>query len=379
MYLDSFAACAKRSSINPRITTRLPKTVFRRWRSPSSLKMSSADAGSEIAQIITLYDAIYTTETCTYAVLALIAFEYILTFRQEVDMFWNRRLTGATGLFLLNRYIIIIFLILAITPSGQSETVCAKLVKSATMFEYLMYLPWAVFAALRAYALAARKWFIGLFVLLLGLVPFAVNVAVFGLGITGIVDPLFGCQGVTVNLSPELAQRFTITSRTALITADILLIVLTWRKLPASSRSWSRVPSLTSVMFHHGLIYFVILFILNVLHLIFTMISIELSPTGPSSFITIFTNPLTCILVSRFLLDLQGATRKSLHLGSQIGGYTDTADVRTKSTIVFERVVGSIASTLEPRINDDITLEEDENVELGSTDRDELGGKEMTS
>ncbi len=96
-------------------------------------------------------------------------------------MFWNRKLTGATCLFLLNRYIVIVFLILGIIPSGPSNTVriafpcvsdillicaismtrckfvdstlvrnalmrcpsCAELIKSATMFEYLMYLPWA--------------------------------------------------------------------------------------------------------------------------------------------------------------------------------------------------------------------------------------------
>ncbi len=38
-------------------------------------------------------------------------------------MFWNRKLTGATALFLLNRYLVIIFLILGVTPSGQSQTV----------------------------------------------------------------------------------------------------------------------------------------------------------------------------------------------------------------------------------------------------------------
>ena len=68
---------------------------------------------------------------------------------------------------------------------------------------------------------------------------------------------------------------------------------------------------------------------------------------------------LTCILVSRFLLDLQGATRKSLHLGTHIGEATDT-DARTKSTIIFERVVGSIASTLEPTTDSDTVMPEED-------------------
>ena len=68
---------------------------------------------------------------------------------------------------------------------------------------------------------------------------------------------------------------------------------------------------------------------------------------------------LTCILVSRFLLDLQGATRRSLQLGTHIGEATDT-NARTKSTIIFERVVGSIASTLEPTTDSDTVLPEEE-------------------
>ncbi len=87
---------------------------------------------------------------------------------------------------------------------------------------------------MRAYALAARNWHIGVLVLILGLVPFAVNVvraihstshvgilreanrdmctlqAVFGLGITGIVDPIFGCQGAATGLTPELAKRYVL-------------------------------------------------------------------------------------------------------------------------------------------------------------------------
>ena len=41
--------------------------------------------------------------------LALIFFEYLLTFDQEVKLFWRKRLTGAGVLFLANRYTTIIY------------------------------------------------------------------------------------------------------------------------------------------------------------------------------------------------------------------------------------------------------------------------------
>ena len=40
---------------------------------------------------------------------AWIAYEYVLTFTQEVELFWRRKFTGATLLFLLNRYFLLAY------------------------------------------------------------------------------------------------------------------------------------------------------------------------------------------------------------------------------------------------------------------------------
>ena len=42
---------------------------------------------------------------------ALIFFEYLLTFDQEVRLFWGKKLTGAVALFFVNRYTTIIYII----------------------------------------------------------------------------------------------------------------------------------------------------------------------------------------------------------------------------------------------------------------------------
>ena len=36
---------------------------------------------------------------------ALLAYEYIVAFGREVDLFWKRKLTMATVLFIANRYV----------------------------------------------------------------------------------------------------------------------------------------------------------------------------------------------------------------------------------------------------------------------------------
>ena len=42
---------------------------------------------------------------------ALIFFEYLLTFDQELRLFWGKKLTGAVALFFINRYTTIIYTI----------------------------------------------------------------------------------------------------------------------------------------------------------------------------------------------------------------------------------------------------------------------------
>ena len=42
---------------------------------------------------------------------ALIFFEYIITFDQEVKLFWGKKLTGAIGLFFANRYTTVVYTI----------------------------------------------------------------------------------------------------------------------------------------------------------------------------------------------------------------------------------------------------------------------------
>ena len=37
-----------------------------------------------------------------------VIYEQFITFDQEVDLFWTRKFTGATALFLANRYLILV-------------------------------------------------------------------------------------------------------------------------------------------------------------------------------------------------------------------------------------------------------------------------------
>ena len=51
-----------------------------------------------------MVDIVYVLIGCPAA---MILYEYIITFDQEVKLFWNKKWNGATTLFLVNRYLVL--------------------------------------------------------------------------------------------------------------------------------------------------------------------------------------------------------------------------------------------------------------------------------
>ncbi|KAI0794518.1 hypothetical protein C8Q74DRAFT_1365958 [Fomes fomentarius] len=323
--------------------------------------MSDSDPGPDAAELISTYQSLFVDNACAFAVLAFVIYDYAITLGQEIEMFWKRKFTGATALFLLNRYLLVldyIFNIATIERSSEARSYselmsldrCVALVKTENVTYNLQYLPWAVFGALRAYALTRQNLPLSLFIGVLTLVPFGLNMSQFGSGLTGTIDPIFGCTEI-LPVDPNLAKnpplidelllpdRFTIASRTTQIAADLLLIAITWVSLPRRLQMMNIRSSFATVLYQDGLIYFL-------LHLVFTMVSI-VDPLNPVSNVTIFTLPITAVLVSRFLLDLQHANRETLHLDSQGEPGEDGHADSNIGSLVFERVVGSIASTID--------------------------------
>ena len=52
-------------------------------------------------------------------------YDYVLTFVQEVQLIWHRRITGATVLFVLNRYLTLMIVLMSLIgcwPATQQST-----------------------------------------------------------------------------------------------------------------------------------------------------------------------------------------------------------------------------------------------------------------
>ncbi|TFK78432.1 hypothetical protein K466DRAFT_614166 [Polyporus arcularius HHB13444] len=206
-------------------------------------------------------------------VIVLFIYDTFLTFDQEVAYFWTiKRISGAALLFFANKWISMIVYVISLVDFAS----------------------------------------------------FPSDKVRYGYQESGENFPPFGCLE-TENTTAALNLRFgifiTIISRVPLIAADIILIYITWTTLRGSATLTdihkSKRLTLSDVLFRGGTIYFVILFIMNVLHLTFsaTAVSINLSCISYLSFThTTYIHRITSILISRFLLELQEANHTVVKL-----------------------------------------------------------------
>ncbi|PIL24602.1 hypothetical protein GSI_12486 [Ganoderma sinense ZZ0214-1] len=295
--------------------------------------MSSSQA-SEVA----VYASIAIENHCGNAVGVLVAYDALITTADEIRCFWSRKITGAAVLFWLNKYLTIAFLVLSNTA------LCVLTIQTAFGFQVAVTLVWAAFGAMRVHALRKNR-LLSLTVLVLFSVPGALNFSLNGgLELTG-----------------------TIIDRSCVIVADCLVVGATWITLSplyAPSKGGILKYTLSDVLLLDGTIYFIILAILNALHLTFTILATEVVALQAISYYAIFTTPVSAILVSRFLLHLQSANLRTMGQGS-----SQSLDIAVGS-VIFERVMGSLGAQIS---REDYFRDEDLDEDHGGGDTDGCG------
>ncbi|TFK91862.1 hypothetical protein K466DRAFT_467551, partial [Polyporus arcularius HHB13444] len=128
---------------------------------------------------------------------ALVVYDFVITLDREIKLFWTRRLTGATVLFFTIRYMPLLYGILGVVNASLDlpPADCDILVKVANTLDWSHLLPFAVFSAMRAYALTRNRVFTSI-VLALSLVQMGLNFASYAYGLSGIPGPVEGCVSV---------------------------------------------------------------------------------------------------------------------------------------------------------------------------------------
>ncbi|KAI1795528.1 hypothetical protein LXA43DRAFT_724890 [Ganoderma leucocontextum] len=288
---------------------------------------------------------------CGVAALALLTYEYIITFDKEVDLFWRGNMSRASALFLFNRYLSLAAIALPrFTMQRMQSEVCKVLVYAYETLDILALFPWAILSSLRAFALseAPYRWVVTTLVLALALVPIGLNlVRRLGLPSLQISTMLradrhrpnsIGLPPLITNWDASRSFRslqtwdgITMICRICTISSDLIVLGVAVNATYKTSRLVRRAmgsshspnpQTFTGTILRDGAIYFIIFLILNVAHLVSTWLSLSIDALSAVSFITVFTQPLAAILISRLLSNLQEvkqrlASPRSLpHIGS---------------------------------------------------------------
>ncbi|KAI0328676.1 hypothetical protein GY45DRAFT_1435976 [Cubamyces sp. BRFM 1775] len=287
--------------------------------------------------LISELTAAATLKYCNMSTVALLSYYYIITLGEEIKHYVNRRVTLATLLYITNRYVPLVFSFYStrITYSSNQK-LCAAEMGIDIGLEYLQYFPWAIFSALRAYALQRRvHW--AVLILIMSLAPPIVS-STTDHWVTIQANPQDGCSA-SDDLPLWFQHRAPVLARVPLIIADLAIIVITWKtqyKTYRFGRKVSTPSGLTMVLLRDGTIYFVALTILNTLLLVFEYLEVLGAGTdGHNSDLVTFIEPLTAILISEFLTHLHEAADRT----------SSTETLATIGTLEF-RIVGSIGASL---------------------------------
>ncbi|KAL7278369.1 hypothetical protein ACG7TL_008349 [Trametes sanguinea] len=294
------------------------------------------------AQEVSDIEATYYTDTVyqyfEISALTLLGYHYLLTISEEVEQISRQKFTGATAIYLANRYLPLAVAIYQWSPVSNSLRACLSEERSFVTLEALQYLVWGAFSALRTYAMQRTlAWAIVIFILSLS--PMVGLLADLH-WVSAYTFPTLGCS--LVDNSPTWLQLGgPLLSRIPLVFADVAVIVITWKtqykdhKLGAIVARKGR-PSLATVLYHNGIKYFVVLTVLNVPQLLMAcFMAIPTSPEYIAAGIIQFIEPLTAILVASFLTDLRKAAEAR----------TYQASLASFGSIEF-RVVGSLGVSL---------------------------------
>ncbi|KZT05401.1 uncharacterized protein LAESUDRAFT_727048 [Laetiporus sulphureus 93-53] len=239
--------------------------------------MSNASAASiQLAQEeAVLLQTAYTYAYCYLATTALIFFEYIVTFSEEVHVVWGTRLTIVTVIFALNRYMLMVQGVSSAlnpvwwhTPLFIDCHSCDAVTVLNSVVTNVLEAVAASFSAFRTYAISGRQIAPALLVLLLGLAPVGTNIFTYTRDSYEFVTYVGKYPVCNYNDRESIAiqDKLVIFGRVCPAVSDLIVLLVTWFKtsgLAIEVRKLRLKGSIATVLIRNG----DALLLLDILHI----------------------------------------------------------------------------------------------------------------
>lgn len=157
----------------------------------------------------------------------LLLYEFLITFAREVRLIWRGRVTGANVLFALNRYVMLVYCFLFLSPEywNCSGNKTYQVEVAIFALQISLYAIWALFSALRVYAISGHHLPLAGATLILGLAPVVTNIC-FDVDHTWFDGPR-GCTLVP-RFNFHGILKFVAYERSCMIASDVLVLAVIW-------------------------------------------------------------------------------------------------------------------------------------------------------
>ncbi|KAI0353955.1 hypothetical protein OH77DRAFT_1406126 [Trametes cingulata] len=246
------------------------------------------------------------------AATTLAFYEHLITIRLEVQQIWKRDVSGATLLFVMTRYIMLlnrIFVIVGMYPISDPSAVCScntvlwlQAISSSALITVM-----SAIGAIRVYALWGRDTRLLIVLMLAGMFPAFANLFFRSASSAYIIPTRFySCQSAPTAMTADayktrIAFAVSIITRAVSIVSDGLVVALTWVKTYRVYTLTRRIrfrADYSALILRDGAIYFMAIAVLNFLAILYIV-------TTGTNLLNDLTVTLSAILMARFLLNLR--------------------------------------------------------------------------
>ncbi|CAA7261193.1 unnamed protein product [Cyclocybe aegerita] len=280
----------------------------------------------------------------------MLIYDHGITFSQEVERIWRPRFSGATLLFLINRYLTavqFIIMIDAFHDPAWPPSVCKNFVKFEGASAVALISICELTMILRVYALYGRSAPVLIF--LLALLVAQITISAYGVHLGFPVPSIPGLpDGHTTGCILTSSSNFSSSLWIAPLVTDSCLFALTlWRarRYLRNGGYADQKLRIVQIVLRDGTLYFFVIFLANLMNTMIYFLSsaLDLKAIGAS-----FSQLLTSVMVSRLVLNLRSVPLPSASSRYHTTTYTTT---RTDQGRGFELTRPLSASFLDLTLN----------------------------
>ncbi|KAI0760553.1 hypothetical protein C8Q74DRAFT_1207827, partial [Fomes fomentarius] len=256
---------------------------------------------------------------------ALVLYEHAITLGTEVQQIWRRHLSGATVLFIMTRYLILLDQILVMISLSSIRSLevghCRTLTWLHAVTTSILIVVMSAVAAVRVYALWNRDLRLFALVMATGVLPALANLYFRSASTVYIIPTkLFSCQAAPTAMSAGAYTSLSIATRIVSIFSDGLVVVLTWVKtyrVFVLTRKIKLRTNYSTLILRDGTLYFLAVCVLNLIAIVYVM------NIGANLLNDMIVN-LSALLMARFLLNLRDQRHQNEDLSLPLTAYTDS-------------------------------------------------------